>query len=596
MPRSDRATGGGLWWAWLTICLCPLPVAWGQTNDSPATWQSRLDAGEYAIALREIRQLPTSAERDQALATVAAHQASRGAAEAATRTVLEIRSDLLQFQTLNQFRPFVGGNVPVLGGNGPFAGNGFNNGFGNALNGVGNPFGPGMVDGAGNTGGGVQADFDTLIELITRTVSPESWEDVGGAGTIAEFPTGVLIDAAGWMREIPAGELASRAVAPLPSDPELIHISLPRLEAALLAQRALGLPPSDSMRRLDGLAKIDYVLVDPSAHDVLLVGPRATDAAATSAGRLSDLCVALQNAWQGDGRMVCSITPRQQNLAATQAFLTVSAATPLKPGRRREWLNQLRDKLGRQDIEFSGVPTDSHTAQVLVAADYHMKLVGMGLRPAVAGVESYLDTVEPDADGTLPAMDVLRWWFTLSAEPVITNSARTAFRLPTAAVRVQSENEMLADRGIRVHTGASEPLNRRFATSFSEHFSELEATYPIYHDLHAIFDLAIVAAVLRDEAVLERIEWQPTLLASLDPYVVPRYQTPREVESVINHRLLNKTTIIAGISGGVDLAPRRDLERPRIRPGEYDLDRVGQEGRPREDRHASSKATVHWHW
>lgn len=33
-------------------------------------------------------------------------------------------------------------------------------------------------------------DFDTLINLITSTLSPESWEDVGGAGAIEEFPGG----------------------------------------------------------------------------------------------------------------------------------------------------------------------------------------------------------------------------------------------------------------------------------------------------------------------------------------------------------------------------------------------------------------------
>ncbi len=31
-------------------------------------------------------------------------------------------------------------------------------------------------------------DFDTLIELIKSTVAPDTWEDAGGAGTIAEFP------------------------------------------------------------------------------------------------------------------------------------------------------------------------------------------------------------------------------------------------------------------------------------------------------------------------------------------------------------------------------------------------------------------------
>ena len=34
-----------------------------------------------------------------------------------------------------------------------------------------------------------EPDFDSLIELITTTIAPESWEEVGGPGSIADFPT-----------------------------------------------------------------------------------------------------------------------------------------------------------------------------------------------------------------------------------------------------------------------------------------------------------------------------------------------------------------------------------------------------------------------
>ena len=36
---------------------------------------------------------------------------------------------------------------------------------------------------------GAQADFDTLIELITTTIEPDTWEEVGGPGAIDGFPT-----------------------------------------------------------------------------------------------------------------------------------------------------------------------------------------------------------------------------------------------------------------------------------------------------------------------------------------------------------------------------------------------------------------------
>jgi general secretion pathway protein D len=41
--------------------------------------------------------------------------------------------------------------------------------------------------GPGGLGGGAQADFDSLIELIVTTIEPDSWEEVGGAGSIQEF-------------------------------------------------------------------------------------------------------------------------------------------------------------------------------------------------------------------------------------------------------------------------------------------------------------------------------------------------------------------------------------------------------------------------
>jgi hypothetical protein len=37
-------------------------------------------------------------------------------------------------------------------------------------------------------------DYDTLIEMITTTVEPDSWDEVGGPGTIAEYPgAGALV-------------------------------------------------------------------------------------------------------------------------------------------------------------------------------------------------------------------------------------------------------------------------------------------------------------------------------------------------------------------------------------------------------------------
>ncbi|NUQ62341.1 MAG: hypothetical protein HUU20_07625 [Pirellulales bacterium] len=51
------------------------------------------------------------------------------------------------------------------------------------------PIGPGP----GGLGGGAMADFDSLIELITTTIAPTTWDEVGGPGSIAPFETNLSL-------------------------------------------------------------------------------------------------------------------------------------------------------------------------------------------------------------------------------------------------------------------------------------------------------------------------------------------------------------------------------------------------------------------
>ena len=47
--------------------------------------------------------------------------------------------------------------------------------------------------GPGGMGGAVEADFDSLIELITSTIAPLTWDEVGGVGSIAGFETNLSL-------------------------------------------------------------------------------------------------------------------------------------------------------------------------------------------------------------------------------------------------------------------------------------------------------------------------------------------------------------------------------------------------------------------
>ena len=64
-----------------------------------------------------------------------------------------------------------------------------NSSFGPGQN---SPMGP-SSPGPGGLGGGAQADFDSLIELITATIQPNTWDEVGGPGSVKEFATNLSL-------------------------------------------------------------------------------------------------------------------------------------------------------------------------------------------------------------------------------------------------------------------------------------------------------------------------------------------------------------------------------------------------------------------
>jgi hypothetical protein len=439
-----------------------------------------------------------------------------------------------------------------------------------------------------NRGGAANADFDSLIDLIISTVASETWaENGGGEAEIRPFPGGVLVDAAGTLRlkarSAAAGNgndlVATRGVAPRRNtappgaarkSSALRYVSLPRLEREIARRQAARQPLEVDMLTLAGLERVRYVFVYPESGDLVLAGPAGDwrvddDGRIVSAQsgeaivRLDDLIVLLRRGEaSAEGHFGCSINPRQEALAKTQAYLAASSQRPLQPGQRKRWLQNLRDTVGLQNIEVFGVDPASRIAGVLVEADYHMKLIGMGLADGVAGVESYLDSVGEAASraGTAaPPMSVLRWWFALNYESIRTSPDSDAYELVGQGVRVLSENELLAEQGKRVHTGQSEPLNRQFAEDFTAHFAELAAKYPVYGELRNIFDLAMAVVLIQSNGLMERVGWQPGALIHAEQLRLPQQAVPRQVETVVNHRVVNRRQIIAGVSGGVMVAP-----------------------------------------
>jgi hypothetical protein len=456
---------------------------------------------------------------------------------------------------------------------------------------------------AGNPlGAGANADFDSLIDLIVSTVAMSTWaENGGGEADIRPFPGGVLVDAAGTLRlksrgvSLGTAELVARRGGAPPvanrigdarTASGLRYISLPRLEREIARRQRERKPLEPAMLTLAGLQRVRYMFVYPETGDLVLAGPAGNwevDAEgrilSTETGqavvRLDDLLVLMRRGGDAaSSHFGCSINPRQEALAKTQAFLASTSGRPLAPGERKGWLGRLRDTVGQQDIEIWGIDPASRAASVLVEADYHMKLVGMGLADGVEGVESYLASIRVPPGQSPPPISVLRWWFALNYERINSTPAFDAFELVGQAVRVLSENELLAEQGQRVHTGQSEPLNRQFAESFTAHFVDLAEKYPVYSELRNIFDLAMAVALIQQHDLGERVDWAPGLLMDAEKLRLPQAPVPRQVETVVNHRVIHRRHIVAGVSGGVIVATGDVLKEVRSGSGAMQLTRA----------------------
>jgi hypothetical protein len=325
------------------------------------------------------------------------------------------------------------------------------------------------------------------------------------------------------------------------------------------------------MKCLAGLTHIQFVMIDPDSGEVIIAGP-AGGWKSDDQGRsvsvvdgqpvlsLDDFVVCLRNAYAESGKFGCAIVPRKKNLAATKEYISTSTK------RGKAFQDGLRNALGQQDIDVFGIPSTSHAARVLVEADYHMKLVGMGIEPSIPSVASYLQRVKLDANGNPPPMDVVRWWFALNYDQLIANESKTLFEFRGPGVKVLAETEFINRDGDRIHTGKAVGPTATFARDFTEHFETLADVYPVYNELKNVFDLAIVANLMREYELADSVQWNmPFFVSTADADAAPadglnleKFDVAETVESVMNRHTIRdrrngETTVhtLIGVSGGV---------------------------------------------
>jgi len=465
--------------------------------------------------------------------------------------------------------------------------------------------------------GGTGADFDAIIDLILEeTEGPwESIDGIGGPDPI-EYDNGVLVDPHGLLfkaseKEV-SGRLAALGIRARQADlnadmaraSTLRMVSLSRLEQAVAERLAQGQPVVESMRQLAGLSQIQYVFLYPEDGEIVIAGPAegwkynefGQPVGAESSRptlQLDDLVTVLRT-FSPNGEQVfgCSIDPRAEGLAAIKEFAATSQSRgPLAPGSVGRWATQLGQKLGHQDIRVYGVPSDSRVARVIVEADYRMKLIGVGKLSAGPHVPDYFDLLAKHPEVASGSLDALRWWLTMHYDSVMHSEQHNAFEIAGSSVQCKSENQFISEQGQQVGTGKAEPINRQFAATFTEHYAEIAQRDPVFADLQGVFDLALVAALIQQERVDERLGWDRGVFAVNGGYHTASYAVPKETESVVSHRVFNGKDVVVQVAGGVRADLLSVLNDASVRQESPRLDGVSKGSRP-----ASNLPEGRWWW
>jgi hypothetical protein len=415
-------------------------------------------------------------------------------------------------------------------------------------------------------------------------VAPLFGQGGGGGGFQS---AGVVVDANGVLRTKAVAdpgltkEQRKAAVAALPGNLQkkvpLRKVALSRLEAAVAKHAADGRGVPDDIQKLAGLTRVRYVFVYPAKDgkpgEVVLAGPAEpwiVDATGRAVGAesgsptllLEDLATAVRAfapGHPGDRLIGCSIDPTKEGLAAMQDFLRrVGRVNP--QGSADQIVAGMKEALGPQTVTVQGVPAGTHFAQVMVEADYRMKLIGIGLEAPPVKMPTWIELA---GAGAVAANALQRWYFVPDYECVRIAEDDLAIELVGSGVKLLGADEVVRPDGTRLSATRSDRASKTFTEAFTRNYAEIAARSPVYAQLRTAIDLVVAAAYLQEHDGYGKAGWSAEKLLDEKTCPVERLTPPAQAETAI-HAVWKNNRLLTPIGGGVTINPRLALDPPNM--------------------------------
>ncbi len=415
----------------------------------------------------------------------------------------------------------------------------------------------------------------TVATLSISLVVSATW---GQLASVVQLPTfGVSVDAEGVLAATmvaPAdAELARQRRLVLQHQPSqgIAHrvagrkVSLRRLYEHFCQLAEQGEGPSEAMRYLAGLQRIEFAVLLPESQDIVLVGPAegwlgdATDrVVGITNGQpvmwLEDLVTALRTCRTGQGEWFgCTIDPTRaalQRLAEVNRRLPRTVAGNERIATAAQWQSIVKQALGRATVRVFGLPADSRMGLVLVEADYRMKRMAIGVEPPPVRMATFADLLRQPPRSTLQ-----RWWLTPDYDGVVTTEDRLTWQFRGRGVRLQTEHyDMTPDGRLAENQLPVGRASQSFADAFTAKYAAIAAAQPVFAELRNMIDLLILATMIQREDGFGQINWMPASWLEAGIAAPFARTAPRAADCVVN-AFWRGNRLLVPAGGGVTIHP-----------------------------------------
>jgi hypothetical protein len=374
-------------------------------------------------------------------------------------------------------------------------------------------------------------------------------------------------DRSGWLKSMrdvatsPSGDLAENV--------PLRMVSLTKLQAEIDRAISENRPLSEDMLYLAGLQRVEFVFVYPEQNDIVIAGPAESwivreDASVVgkTSGRpvlqLEDLIVALRTTEATQqAPITVSINPTPEGQLRLNNLLSQVRTGPgFNPAQIEP---AMKEAFGPQQVTLTTVPLDSRMAQTLVAADYRMKRLAMGLEDIpVQGLKSYLEMIRNGGpkNGMQP-----RWWMACDYDAILHSDDMLAWKLTGTGIKAMTEDEIVHATGVRTGSGSANKQAQAWSDKFTAKFDELCGHNAAFGDLRNVMDLNIVATVIRAHE-LEKVAGCDfgLLRGEAGSLETPAWQSPKTISPECSFiRGTAGWTVTA--SGGVEINPWKEVSQ-----------------------------------